>query len=124
MKRRVLVLEDKPGTLRALSEILRIEGYDVRTYASAEEATPALADPDADVAVLDIRLPGRQGDDFGRELRRRHPHLKILFLTAEQRLDALRADLPDCPIIHKPFLLPELLALIGPADLAPMPVSG
>src|SRR5688572_12811727 len=99
-----------------LAEWLRRSGFDVVAYDGCAAAEPHLAACDVDVALLDVRMPGRCGDDFGRELRRRCPKTMIVFVTGEPLIGPLKAAVPDCFVLRKPLdvaVLLELLACLG-----------
>jgi len=82
------VVEDDEPTRRATARLLAAAGFDVRTYATADEF---LAAPDPDrpgCIILDVRLPGRSGLDLQVALDRHVEPLPIIFLTGH-------ADIPD-----------------------------
>src|SRR3954466_10984581 len=107
---RILLVEDDLTLRDALVFALTDEGFDVRTASDPEEARTTLFGFEADLLVLDVRLPGRaSGLDLARELKERAP---VIFLTAadtiEDRLAGFDAGADDYVI--KPFALAELLA--------------
>jgi FixJ family two-component response regulator len=65
-----------------------------------------------DIALLDVRMPGRCGDDFGRELRARCPKTMIVFVTGEELLEPLKEVVPDCYVLRKPLDAAVLLELL------------
>jgi DNA-binding response OmpR family regulator len=100
----VLICEDEP----ALRELMRISVGDGFDFAEADDAASCLELARAtrpDVILLDVMLPGRDGIDVLRELRRDRDlaHTRVLVVTAQPatRDDAMRAgaDL----VIEKPF---------------------
>jgi len=109
---RILYLEDDASTRQAMVYILEAHGYEVYSYPSAEAAAPHLSQDGLDLAIMDVRLPGRRGDDFGRELAEKHPALRILFLTAEADIDAIKHLVPGSMVIRKPVDVEALLELI------------
>lgn len=112
---RILVLEDHDDVRLWLKLSLECEGFAVADYATAESAAAGLDGPGPDVAILDVRLPGRSGDAFGRDLVRRHPGTRVIFATAEADLAALTAAVPDCLVLRKPFDFDALLPLLTAA---------
>jgi DNA-binding response OmpR family regulator len=82
MKRRILFVEDEPAFAVAMIDRLEAEGYDVEW---AETGTAgfenALAGP-FDLIVLDVMLPGKNGFDICRDLRREGINAPVLMLTA------------------------------------------
>jgi len=122
-RRLILVVDDEPQILRALSTNLRGAGYDVVQAANAESAlsTAAMRQPDA--VVLDLVLPDRSGIDVCRELRT-WSDVPILILSAvgeeTQKVAALDAGADD--YVTKPFGMDELLARLRAAMRRAVPV--
>ena len=112
-KKRVLLIEDHRDSRELLAKVLRRADFDVAAYADCASAEPHLEVCDVDVALLDVRLPGRCGDDFGKELRQRCPKTMIVFVTAEAILEPLKAAVPDCFVIRKPLDAQVLLELLA-----------
>ena len=103
----VLVVDDNPTNLKLISVLLRTEGYDVRTAASAEEALLRLREALPDLVLMDVQLPGMDGLTLTRQLRAdpRTSRLGIVALTAyampEDRQRALDAGCDE--YIAKPI---------------------
>ena len=89
---RVLVVDDDPDLLRLLTMRLAATGYLVSTAASAAAAEAQLASERPDVVVSDVRLPDRDGLSLFAEIRRHHPSLPVILLTAHGTIpDAVEA---------------------------------
>jgi two-component system alkaline phosphatase synthesis response regulator PhoP len=114
MAERVLVVEDEWQMRMLLGDNLRFEGYEVTCVGSAEEALAEIPRAVPDVVLVDLRLPGMDGLDLCRELRRIDMAMPIVVITArsaeEQRVAGLDCGADD--YIVKPFSLPELFARI------------
>jgi two-component system KDP operon response regulator KdpE len=115
---RVLIVDDEPAILRFLRAGLRAEGY---TVAEAETASGALAQiqsGSADMVVLDLGLPDRDGLDVIREIRDAGLLLPIIVLTSRESEQSKVAalDLGADDYITKPFGMDELLARLRTAD--------
>jgi two-component system copper resistance phosphate regulon response regulator CusR len=109
---KVLIVEDEPKVGKALSEGLKAGGYEV-TLAQTGEDGFFLANSHAyDVIVLDVMLPGRNGIEVLRTLRKQGMQVPVLLLTAkdsvEDRVLGLDAGADD--YLVKPFAFPELRA--------------
>jgi two-component system, OmpR family, KDP operon response regulator KdpE len=108
---RVLVVDDEPQILRALTTMLRGAGYEVATAATAEQALAVAAARRPEAIVLDLVLPDRSGTEVSRELRT-WTDVPILVLSAVgeegQKVAALDAGADD--YVTKPFGVDELLA--------------
>ena len=108
---RVLIVEDEKYLLDALRKSLRDEGYAVDTSADGEEGLYKATTWDYDALVLDVMIPGRDGWEVLRQLRRTKK-TPVLMLTArdslEDRVRGLDSGADD--YLVKPFELGELLA--------------
>lgn len=79
---KVVLVEDQPGTRAALAEALALGGFDVAgAYGNGENALAAMDGIRADVALVDLGLPGISGVDVIREFHRRRPDMPVLVLT-------------------------------------------
>jgi two-component system KDP operon response regulator KdpE len=111
VKPRVLVVDDEPQFLRALSTNLRGAGYDVDTAATAADALAAAPLRPPDAVILDLLLPDGSGRDVTRELRAWTKAPIILVSAVEdddEKIAALDAGADD--YVTKPFAIGELLA--------------
>jgi FixJ family two-component response regulator len=112
----ISIVEDDPSVRPALARLLRTEGMDVETFASAEEF---LADDakEADCLILDVRLPGLSGLWLFQELRRVGRGVPVVFVTANDdpglRERALGAG--AIAFLLKPFQEEVLLEAIARA---------
>ncbi len=79
---RLLLVDDDPDLLRLLSMRLRASGYQVDAVDSAEAALAHLAVRTPALVLSDVRLPGRDGLALFDEIRRTHPGLPVILLTA------------------------------------------
>ena len=111
---RVLLIEDEPGLVLTLTDLLAGAGY---TVESAMDGLTGLATAERehfDLLVLDVMLPGKNGFEVCRELRQHGRDLPILMLTAKSqladRVGGLKIGADD--YLVKPFEAPELLARI------------
>jgi two-component system OmpR family response regulator len=111
---RILVVDDEPSIVDAVSTALRYEGYDVLEAMDGRAAIAAVTTDEPDLVVLDWMLPDLPGIEVGRRLRERGFKTAILFLTAkdgvEDKVEALRAGGDD--YVTKPFSLAELVARV------------
>ena len=111
---RVLVVDDESVLAELLGSALRHQGWETKTAANGWEALDKADTFDPDVVVLDIQMPGLDGMETLERLRKRKPHLPVLFLTARDavadRVAGLRAGADD--YVTKPFDLDEVTARI------------
>ncbi len=117
MSKRLLVVDDEPNLLRAVAAVLRDEGFEVSTARGGREALVAVTKNLPDLIVSDVRMPGMDGFELARRLRRapNFALLPIIFLTAkdetEDRVEGFRAGVDV--YLTKPFEPDELVAVIN-----------
>jgi two-component system, OmpR family, response regulator MprA len=109
----VLVVDDERAVRESLRRALELEGYHVELAADGQEALDRLAtNGEPDAMILDILMPGIDGLEVCRRVRREGRRLPVLMLTArdevENRVAGLDAGADD--YVTKPFALDELLA--------------
>ena len=111
---RILVIEDEQKVARALKEGLTHEGYQVDLAFSGEEGFYLLSTAQYDLLLLDLMLPGRDGLEILKSVRKQGMTFPVLVLTArdtvEDRVKGLDSGADD--YLVKPFAFAELLARI------------
>src|SRR5437764_7891485 len=109
---RVLLVEDDTGIARFVAKGLREQAYAVDVTANGDDALYQAAINSYDLIILDVMIPGRNGFEVCRELRRAGQRMPILMLTArdavEDRITGLDHGADD--YLTKPFEFRELLA--------------
>lgn len=117
LSKRLLIVDDEPNLLRAVTACLRGEGYEVDAVRSGEEALVHVAQSLPDLIVSDIRMPRMDGYALARQLRMspRTDLIPIIFLTAKEetadRIAGFRSGVDA--YLTKPFEPNELLAVIA-----------
>lgn len=113
-QKRVLLVEDEPGLVLTLTDRLQAEGYEVGVASDGTSAIERATRDSWDVILLDVMLPGRNGFDVCREVRRHGIAVPVIILTArgqvEDKVAGLKLGADD--YIVKPFDMTELLARI------------
>jgi two-component system response regulator MprA len=112
---KILVVDDERAVREALRRALELEGYEIELADDGLAALAALADGDEpDAMILDVLMPGLDGLEVARRVRREGNRLPILMLTArvevDDRVAGLDAGADD--YVTKPFALEELLARV------------
>ena len=112
---RILVVEDEPGIALALEDDLTLEGYRVEVIQDGLTAVKRARAETFDAILLDVMLPGKDGFEVCRELRRSGIRTPILMLTARaqeaEKVLGLEAGADD--YVTKPFGVRELRARIA-----------
>jgi CheY-like chemotaxis protein len=87
MAKRILVVDDDEMVLMALNELLKPEGYVVRTFSRGKEALESLDQEEYDLLMLDVIMPEMDGIELCRKIREREDcrETPIVFLTAKSR---------------------------------------
>lgn len=111
---RILIVEDEPEIARALEDDLRLEGYEVEIARDGPSGAARGREPGLDLILLDVMLPGKDGFEVCREIRKAGVNTPILFLTARthETEKVLGLDLGANDYITKPFSPRELRARI------------
>jgi sigma-B regulation protein RsbU (phosphoserine phosphatase) len=111
---RIVVIEDDPAILRGLADNLRLESYDVATATDGTSGYRLVCSEKPDLVILDLMLPGLNGYEVCRQLRRDGLETPILMLTAndqeDSRVRGFESGADD--YVAKPFSLRELLCRI------------
>ena len=85
---RILIIDDEESIRRSLEGILGDEGYQTRIAADGDAALALLArEPSADLVLLDIAMPGRDGISVLAELRERWPQLPVVMMSGHGTID-------------------------------------
>jgi two-component system, OmpR family, response regulator MprA len=112
---KILVVDDERAVRDSLRRALELQGYEVELASDGAEALERLAaNGQPDAVVLDILMPGIDGLEVCRQMRRRGYSIPVLMLTARDavgdRVEGLDAGADD--YVVKPFALEELLARV------------
>jgi putative two-component system response regulator len=112
----ILAVDDTAASLRLLTDILNGEGYHVRSAINGELALRAAASEPPQLILLDISMPGMDGFEVCRRLKR-DPHLRdvpVIFVSALSEMDNKLTgfDLGGVDFVTKPFQREELLARV------------
>jgi DNA-binding NtrC family response regulator len=113
--RTILVVDDEPTIVDGLRMTLEAEGYAVRIAGSVETALAALAQLDAQAAIIDLMLPDGDGIVLTRELKKRDPALEVIIITAygsvRRAMEATKGA-GAFYVLEKPFDPEEVLGLV------------
>lgn len=111
---RVLVVDDDQRIAAAVRRALAYEGYDVSVAHNGSAALQDIATAEPHLVILDVMMPGMDGIEVCRRLRRAGNPVPVLMLTAKSevpdRVEGLDAGADD--YLVKPFAYPELLARV------------
>jgi DNA-binding response OmpR family regulator len=106
----ILIAEDETILRESLRDWLTDNGYQVETAGDGEEALKTIAEQDFGLAILDLKLPGKDGIQVLREAKEKSPQLKGIIITAfpsvQTAVEAVKEGAID--YLPKPFELDDL----------------
>jgi two-component system response regulator AtoC len=110
----ILVLDDEALTLRTISRALRDEGFEVFVAMTGEEALKTFTDEKPDLAMLDVVLPGMDGIEVLRQIKRINPAAIVVMMSAyhmvDRAVEAMKLGAYDYLI--KPFHIADMVNTI------------
>src|SRR4030043_302533 len=116
-KGKVLIVDDAPDTLDIIQKLLSFEGYKVILAATGEEGVKKVEEEKPDVVLMDISLPGIDGTEALKRIRRVNPIQSVIMLTAlatvENAIHALKEGATD--FVKKPFENEHLIHIVNQA---------
>lgn len=111
---RVLIIDDEESQRPTLAIALRLDGFDVSHASTATEALRQLAAQAIDLAIIDVMMPGVNGLDLARQIRRHFSAVRVVLSCAYQ-LSARQVERADCgavAFVSKPYRPAELSAVL------------
>ena len=117
MPKNILIVDDEKDVADALRLGLERNGFQVTAFNDAAEALAAYQPGVYDLSILDIRMPGINGFELFRRLKKVDPAAKICFLTAfemyKSEFEKLFPDLPVAGFLRKPISISELVLQVN-----------
>src|SRR4051794_3965407 len=105
MNSRILLIEDEPGLVLTLTDLLAAEGYEIETAGDGNGGLEKALNSKYDVIILDVMLPGKSGFEVCKNLREHGVDTAVLMLTARtqviDRVEGLKLGADD--YVTKPF---------------------
>ncbi|HKD44773.1 MAG TPA: response regulator transcription factor [Candidatus Angelobacter sp.] len=122
----ILVVEDEPGIALGLEDDLKMEGYQVEVVSDGLTACRRAREMAFDLVLLDVMLPGKDGFEVCRELRRSGLRTPILMLTAktQEAEKVIGLELGADDYVTKPFGTHELRARVKALLRRALPEQG
>ncbi len=112
----ILVCDDNSAVLEFICDALKGKGYQVLPVTNGRKALSVLkANRAIRLLVVDFTMPEMNGAAVAREVRASRPRLPILLITGNADPESIQADLPDVPMLRKPFDREQLTTCV--ADL-------
>jgi DNA-binding NtrC family response regulator len=117
---RILVVDDEPPFLDALSQRLVLRGFEVIKAANGQEALEAARTAEFDLILLDLKMPGMDGKEVLQILKKEHRQTEVIILTGHGSLDSAAecTKLGAFGYIPKPYELEDLIRVLKDAYVA------
>ncbi len=108
--KKILIVDDQLGIRLLLTEVFKKEGYETNQASNGVEALALLEEYKPDLVLLDMKIPGMDGLEILRRIRRIDTTLKVIMMTAYGELDMIQEamDLGALKHFTKPFDIDEI----------------
>ncbi|WP_437675688.1 response regulator [Sorangium sp. So ce131] len=115
--RRVLVVDDEEGMRATLAANLELEGYEVAEARDGAHALELVRQQRFALVISDVRMPGLNGVETFREMKRIQPELTVVLMTAFALEQLVEEGISEgvYAVIHKPFSMEHLVRMVGRA---------
>jgi len=114
---KVLLVDDEASFTASMQKVLSRRGFDVKVASDGLSALPLIAGEQFDVVVLDIKMPGMDGIQVLKEIRRFSPDIHVILLTGHYSSNEEEATLKQGAYAYllKPYPILDLINLITAA---------
>jgi len=114
---KLLIVDDESRFLEAIATRLRKRGFDVKTATNGPDAIALAREEKFDIALLDLKMPGMDGKEVLRVLKREHEFLEAVILTGHGSLESAveLTKLGAFGYLPKPYELDKLLETLKQA---------
>ncbi len=111
---KVLLVDDEASFTASMQKVLSRRGFEVKTASDGLSALPMIAGEEFDVVVLDIKMPGMDGIQVLKEIRRFSPDIPVILLTGHYSSNEEEANLKQGAYAYllKPYPIMDLVNLI------------
>ena len=113
----ILIVDDEPSILQSLSGLLSDEGFEIATAANGYEALKIVDTESPDLVLLDIWMPGIDGIETLKEIKRDNPHIQVIIISGHGTIEtAVKATkLGAFDLIEKPLSIDKVIVAINNA---------
>jgi DNA-binding response OmpR family regulator len=111
---KIFVVDDDRDFAEGLADVLELRGYEVDLAFSGEEAIAKFKENDYDITFMDVRLPGMNGVESLRTLRRLKPGARVVMMTGYSVPQLLDEALDEgaWAVLQKPFDMEQVLEMV------------
>ncbi|MEW9500858.1 response regulator [Jeotgalibacillus marinus] len=113
MGEKILIVDDQFGIRILLNEVLNKEGYVTFQAANGHEALAFLKE-DPDLVLLDMKIPGMDGIEILKRMKKQRPAIRVVIMTAYGELDMIQEakDLGALTQVTKPFDIEDIRQVV------------
>ena len=113
----ILIVDDEPSILKSLSGILADEGFEITTASNGYEALKIINTESPDLVLLDIWMPGIDGIETLKEIKKDHPFVQVVIITGHGTIEtAIKSTkLGAFDLIEKPLSIDKVIVTINNA---------
>lgn len=114
MNEKILIVDDQFGIRILLNEVFQKEGYQTFQAANGVQALDILQKHDPDLVLLDMKIPGMDGIEILKRMKRIDPDIRVIIMTAYGELDMIQEakDLGAITHFAKPFDIDDIRAAV------------
>ena len=111
----ILVVDDNLSMTKTIATILSLKGYEVHCAYSGSEALRIMCELPIDILLTDVKMPGMNGLELYREIRKVRPMLNTFLMTAYASSEILQQGIDDGieAVLLKPLDIEKLLSLLA-----------
>ena len=108
-----LVVDDEKGVVTELKELLEMRDYKVYSATSGEEALSIMKKENPNIVVLDILMPGMDGIEVLRQIKKTYPKTKVIMLTAveDDGVKKMATSLGASAYLTKPYSFEDVVSI-------------
>lgn len=113
-RRKILIVDDQFGIRVLLNEIFQKEGYKTYTAANGKQALDIADKVSPQLVILDLKIPGMDGLEILKRLKKNSPDIKVMIMTAYGELGMIQEAMINGALTHftKPFDIDEFLKAV------------
>ncbi|WP_409343462.1 response regulator [Paenibacillus sp. MBLB4367] len=123
VKKKILIVDDQNGIRVLLMEVFGSEGYRTFQASNGKLALEIVKTETPDLVLLDMKIPGMDGLDILKHIKRINPAIKVIMMTAYGELDMIREATELGALMHftKPFDIDEMRIAVNNQLNSPSP---
>lgn len=113
-QQKLLIVDDQYGIRILLNEIFQKEGYQTFQAANGVQALDIVKNEQPGLVVLDMKIPGMDGLEILKRVKKDYPDIKVIIMTAYGELDMIQEAIDHGAVTHfsKPFDIEEILSAV------------